>query len=313
MNINVKKQIIVTGGAGFIGINLIKKLIKFRYFPIIIDNLSNSNISQLKKISSKYYFLIRSDINDLNKIYKKIEGFNPQTIIHLAALHYIPFCNKNPEITKKVNVNGTRIILKLAQKIGIKNMIFASSGAVYKNGYKSHKENENLRPLDVYGKSKKMAENFLLKNCKKFNINLIILRFFNIYGNFDLTPHFIPEIIKRIKGSKYVKVGNLNTKRDYLHVDDLTDLFIKILRINKKYIGIYNVGTGHTYSGYDVIRLISSIYNKPIQIIEIEELKRKNDIPVLCANIKKTSNRFHWKPKTILIEGLKKMIYDKKQ
>ncbi len=87
-----KKQIIVTGGAGFIGTHLVTKLIRLGYFPIVIDNFSNSITSKLKTISKNDYFLVRSDINDANKILKKIKDYTPQTIIHLAAMHYIPFC-----------------------------------------------------------------------------------------------------------------------------------------------------------------------------------------------------------------------------
>ncbi|HOX10757.1 MAG TPA: NAD(P)-dependent oxidoreductase [Candidatus Moranbacteria bacterium] len=313
MSKNNKNQIIVTGGVGFIGINLVKKLIKLGYFPIIIDNFSNSNIHQLKTISKNDYFLIRSDINNVRNILKKIEGIFPQTIIHLAALHYIPFCTKNPTKTKMVNVNGTKSIFEIVRKKKIRHMIFTSSGAVYKPSRKAHKEKDVLQPIDIYGKTKKEAEEFLFKECKQYRINLTILRLFNIYGKYDLTPHFIPEIIKRIEKASHIKVGNLNTERDYLYVDDLVEVFIKILKMKKNQNGIFNIGTGKAHKGIEIIELISLIAKKQIQLIENSTLKRKNDRPILCADIKKTLNVLHWKPKHNLKNGLAKLLYENSQ
>jgi UDP-glucose 4-epimerase len=306
-----KKQIIVTGGAGFIGTHLVTKLIRLGYFPIVIDNFSNSITSKLKTISKNDYFLVRSDINDANKILKKIKDYTPQTIIHLAAMHYIPFCIENPIKTKIVNVNGTKAIFKIVKEKKIKNIIFASSGAVYKPNFKAHKEKEELQPIDVYGKTKKVAEKYLLKKCKQHHINLVILRLFNIYGKYDLTPHFIPEIIKRLEKASCIKVGNLNTERDYLYIDDLVEVIIKILSARKKIPNdIFNIGTGKKYKGIDVIKLISSIRNKQIQLIESQSLLRKSDRPVLCADIKKVSKALSWEPKYDLKGGLKRMLYD---
>lgn len=308
---NNKKQIIVTGGVGFIGINLVIELIRFGYFPIIIDNFSNSNIFQLQTISKNNYFLIRSDINKINKISEKIKGFSPQTIIHLAALHYIPFCIKNPAKTKIVNVDGTKNIFKIAKENKIKNIIFASSGAVYKPSSKAHKEEEKLCPIDIYGKTKKEAENFLLKKCEQHQINLTILRLFNIYGRYDITPHFIPELIKRLKKTNYIKVGNLNTERDYLYVDDLVRVFIKILMMKNWPNNIFNIGTGKAYKGFEVIDLISAIKKRKIKLIESSKLMRKSDRPVLRANIVKASKILNWTPRYELREGLKRILYDK--
>jgi UDP-glucose 4-epimerase len=301
-------QIIITGGAGFIGINLVKKLIKLGYFPIIIDNLSNSNISELKNIPKNSYYLIKSDINNENEILKELEVFSPKILIHLAALHYIPFCIKNPLKTRAVNIQGTKNIFKISMQKKIQDIIFTSSGAVYKPSYKAHKEEDKLQPIDIYGKTKKEAEEFLLKNCKKYKINLTILRLFNIYGKFDLTPHFIPEIIKRLKRTENLKVGNLKTKRDYLYIDDLLDVFIKILTIKDYSYNILNIGTGNTCDGAEVIKLISSIKKKNIQIIEDISLLRKTDRPILCADIKKVSKILNWIPRYGLKKGLEKLL-----
>jgi UDP-glucose 4-epimerase len=311
---NIKKQIIVTGGLGFIGLSLVKKLIKKNYYPIIIDDLSNANLETLKKIPKSKYFLIKSDVLNLKEITKKIEGFSPNVIIHLAAIHYIPYCFKNPVKVINTNVLGTESMLQLASKISIDKFIFISSAAVYKPSNKAHKENDVLKPIDVYGLSKKKAEKVVMGFCNKNNIKYTILRLFNVYGSNDLTPHFIPAILKATKNSKKIKVGNIDTFRDYIYVEDVTDIIYKIMSEKLKN-SVYNIGTGINFSGRKIIQMIEAISNKKLLIRESHELLRKTDRKYLLSNIAKISNAYHWRPKFSIKKGLKAIIddYDRKR
>ncbi len=140
----MKKQILITGGFGFIGRHLVEKLIDNNFFPIIIDDLSNANKNILKNFSKNSFVFIRASINDKEKIINKIKNFYPEILIHLAAIHHIPYCLKNPQETKRINVEGTKNVLEIAHIIGIGKFIFSSSAAVYKPNNKECEETSKL-------------------------------------------------------------------------------------------------------------------------------------------------------------------------
>ena len=307
----MKKQLLISGGAGFIGIHLIKKLIKNNYHPIVIDNFSNANIDIIKKIPKKLYTLIKTDIKKTSLILNKIEKFTPEAMIHLAAIHYIPFCIKNPDETLRINVEGTRSALKIAKVKQIRKFVFSSSAAVYKPSEKQHNENSKVLPIEIYGKTKYSSEKIIIKFCKENKINYTILRLFNVYGPHDLTPHFIPSLIKRIKQSNCIEIGNLETKRDYIYIDDLIDLLLKITKNNIILNEIFNVGTGNSMSGKEVVDLISKLKKTKIVLKKEKKLQRKNDRKLLEANIDKVKKFYHWKPKHSFSKGLKKILYEK--
>jgi len=155
-----QKQILITGGLGFVGHHLVKRLVEKKYFPIIIDNSSNGSFYQLSNIPKQKYIFIKADIRNFKKIQKVISKFNPDIIIHLAALHFIPFCNRHPKDTLNINLKGTTNLLKIAMKSRINKFIFASTAAVYSPSESKHTEISVLKPSDIYGKSKKDSVNF---------------------------------------------------------------------------------------------------------------------------------------------------------
>lgn len=209
------KQIVVTGGLGFIGHHLVRRLMSNGYFPIIIDNFSNSNREFLRHTPVSKFFFIRSEISDFKKIKNKLKRFTPQAVIHLAAIHFIPFCNLHPFQTFVTNIIGTHTILEIAVKMKIKNFLFASSADVYKHMRRPLREYDPVEPLNIYGLSKKFGEELVHFYSKKFKIRHNILRLFNVYGTDDITPHFIPAILSQLRMSNKIQVGNLDSVRDY--------------------------------------------------------------------------------------------------
>src|SRR3989338_5665039 len=242
-----ESSIIVTGGLGFLGFHLTKKLINAGYYPIVIDDLSNSNKERLSEFSDKITF-IKSDICDEKIILSKIKSkkLKPKIIIHLAAKHFIPDCIKDPDETMRVNVEGTRSILEIGLKLKIKKVIFASSAAVYKSSKKKHKESDALKHADIYGLSKITSEEVISSYSRKYGFKYLILRLFNIYGPGDLTPHLIPSLAYRFKHDNFIRVGNTNTLRDYVYVDDVADAFLLGVKKNNQFTKnmVYNVGSG---------------------------------------------------------------------
>jgi UDP-glucose 4-epimerase len=304
----MQKQVIVTGGAGFIGHHLIKKLISKNYYPIIIDNFFNANFLNLKSLPANKYSLIKLDITNPN-IENELKAFKPKVIVHLAALHYIPYCISHPQDTINVNIQGTKNILKIANKLNIKKFVFSSSAAIYKPNNEPHKENDAVGPIDIYGQTKMKAEKIIKNFCTKNKIQFYILRFFNVYGKGNLTPHLIPSLLKKIKKSNTIRIGNLDTYRDYIYVDDVIDAILKIIekesKINEH---IFNIGTGSGHSGKDILSIIESILNKTIKFVKDKNLMRKNDRKHLIANTNKMKKYYNWQSTISLENGLKEVI-----
>lgn len=301
----MKKHIIITGGLGFIGSHLIEKLVEQKYYPIIVDDFSNVDLNNLKNFSKRKFYILKNGINETDLLIKKLAKYTATTIIHLAAIHYIPYCVKNPKKVLEINVRGTRSILEISKNIGIKKIIFASSAAIYRPKKNPHRENDELKPVDIYGKSKLEAEKLIQES----KINYTILRLFNVYGDGDLTPHLIPSLLQRILNSNEIKIGNIDTLRDYIYIDDVVNAIIKVLILpsivsNK----IYNIGTGMGYSGKDILNEIEKILSKKNTIVKDKNLIRKKDRKVLIADIKKINRDLSWMPKIPFNQGIKELL-----
>lgn len=305
----MKKQIIITGGLGFIGQHLVKRLIKEKFYPIIIDDLSVGKLENLKTLPKSKYTFIKCDITKGKKLEQKLTNFKPETIIHLAAVHFIPYCNENPLRAVLVNTFGTQVLLNIALKKKIKNFLFASSGAVYKPSLHSHTEKDPLEPVDIYGVSKKLAEEIIQFYSKTTNLKFIILRLFNIYGLNDSNLHIIPLFLSQLKKSNEIRVGRLDTFRDYIYINDVIEALIKILRSSKRFNNsVYNIGAGKKYSGYSLIKIISKITKKKILTYKDQYLIRKIDRKVLLSDTTKFSRTYFWSPKYNIYQGLKELI-----
>lgn len=295
MNLNGKK-IILTGGAGFVGSNLINHLLKENSDILVLDNF----------FSGKKEFLPSEiDYKDVDirskEIHNIFHNFNPDMIIHLAAIHYIPYCNDNPEETFDVNVIGTRNVLEASKDI---DFFFASSAAVYPP-IDDFISEDMVGPIDIYGKTKLISEYLV----RLYSENAIIGRFFNIYGPNETNPHLIPEIIEQIKkGENEIELGNLTPKRDYIHVNDICESIIALLKVKKP--DIYNIGTGKEFSVHEIVNIIIKIINKDIKIIQNENRKRNVEREHLLANIDKLIETTGFKPGTNIENGLQKLLED---
>ena len=304
------KTILIIGGAGFIGSNLAKKLFCQGYQIIIYDNFSSGQLTNLSTVKNNIK-IIKGDILDYRKLNHCILKYQPDIIFHLAAIHYIPDCDKNPEKTHRVNVDGTHNILKIITALKINPFfIFISSAAVYKNSKKSLAETDKTQPICIYGKTKLLGEKIIKQLCFKKEIPFIIIRLFNVYGPNDKTPHVIPKIISQLKRkSAVITLGNLQPKRDFIYVDDVSDALSNLLAHKPKNI-IYNLGTGKEYSIKNIVEKVAKLLEdkKELKILSKNDLQRKIERFNLKADINKIKKEFHWKPKVDIDQGIKLLL-----
>jgi len=303
------KNILVTGGAGYIGSHIIEILIKKNKNVFIIDNLTTG----YKKLINKKAKFFKLDILNTKKLKRIIEKYNIDSIIHLAANLIIGEGERQPKKYYKNNVKGTQSVLDSIKKTKVKNLLFSSTAAVYKDGMYRVTENSIVKPKSVYGKSKLRAENLIKSKCKKLGINYGILRYFNIvgasssgkYGLINISDHlfknFSTQVMKkkpilRIYGTDY-KTPDGTCIRDFIHVSDIAEIHEKVLNkvnnLNKSII--LNCGYNQGISVLQVAKEFKNQSKKKVEIIKVR--KRPGDLGKIIASNTKLNNFIKWKPK----------------
>lgn len=303
------KNILITGGAGYIGSHVAEILINKKKNIFIIDNLSTG----FQKLLNKKAHFINLNILNTSKLKKIIIKNKIDSVIHLAASLSIGAGEKYPKLYYKNNVLGTRSLLRACNNSLVKNFIFSSTAAVYKEGQKIVSEKSKVNPKSVYGKTKLIAEKQIILNCKKMKINYGILRYFNVCGASSsgkigiiskgdhLFKNISAEVLKKkplikIYGNDY-NTPDGTAIRDFIHVSDLAEVHYQVLRkISKtKKSKILNCGYNRGLSVKEVIEEFKKQIKRPIKIKF--QKRRPGDMEILISNNKYLKKLINWKPK----------------
>ena len=306
---NKKQNILVTGGAGYIGSHIVELLVKTKANIIIVDNLVTGH----KKLLNKKAIFINEDIRNKIKITQIINDYEIYSIIHLAGSLNVSEAEKNKKKYYKNNVEGTLNLINSCKYTSVKNIIFSSSCAIYGNVKGAVNEKKKPNPQGYYALTKYKAEEIIKKSSKKYNYKYGILRYFNVagaspsgkIGEIETSHgHLIKNIaIQSLKKKPVISIyGNdYKTKdgtcvRDYVHVSDLANVHIKALKyINKNSKSlILNCGYGKPYSVLDIANVLKK-KNKNTQIIY--KNRRPGDIAKVYSNTKKSNKILKLKPK----------------
>lgn len=310
-------NILVTGGAGYIGSHVVKELLRKNHKVIVYDNLE---LGHLEAVDKKARLIIGnlSESEKLGAVFKENEI---DVVIHFAAYTNIGESVENPEKYLKNNFKNTAILLNEMIKYNCKKFIFSSSCAVFGDSTRIPiTEDLPKKPINPYGESKLLVENLLQQYQYKHQLKFIALRYFNAAGasedgsigeDHDPETHLIPLILKTALGQREnIKIFGTNYKtkdgtciRDYIHVLDLVEAHILALENIDKKSGFYLLGSGKGFSVREVIEACKEITKKEIKIIEAE--RRPGDPPILVAENKKIMFELGWKPKH---SDLKKII-----
>jgi UDP-glucose 4-epimerase len=303
------KNILITGGAGYIGSHVAEILINKKKKIFIIDNLS----SGFKKLLNKKAHFINLNILNTSKLKKIIIHNKIDSVIHLAASLIISVGETHPKLYYKNNVLGTKSLLRACNNSLVKNFIFSSTAAVYKEGQKIVSEKSKVNPKSVYGKTKLLAEKHIILDCKKMKINYGILRYFNVCGAsssgkigiISKGDHLFKNISSEVMKKKpVIKIyGNdYNTPdgtaiRDFIHVSDLAEVHYQVLqKISKtKKSKILNCGYNRGLSVKEVIEEFKKQIKRPISVKF--QNRRAGDMEILISNNKYLKKLINWKPK----------------
>ena len=302
-------NILVTGGAGYIGSHIVEQLIKNKENIIILDNL----VTGYKKLINKKAKFVKADIKNKSKITKIIKDYNISSIIHLAAYLNVSEAENNKKKYYQNNIIGTKNLLEACKNSNVENIIFSSSCSIYGDVKGSVNENRKANPQGYYAYTKYKSEELIKKFSKQNKFNYGILRYFNVAGaspsgkigeieksHGHLIKNLAIESLKKkpkikIFGDDYITRDG-TCIRDYVHVSDLADIHIKglkYLKDNQKSF-VLNCGYGNGYS----VKQIVNIFKKIKKGVEVQYQKRRSgDIAQVYANTKKFKKILMWRPK----------------
>jgi len=305
------KKVIVTGGSGFIGSNLIKFLTKKNYFVINIDNLSYSaNPYNLKTLEKRNYKFFKIDINNKNKIIKILKKFKPEAIFNLAAETHVDRSIDNPINFINSNIMGVFNLLEAIRKYLSKSnkkikLVHISTDEVYGDIKVGKRSNEKFtyNPSSPYSASKASADHLIKSYIRTFKIPAIISNCCNNYGPSQFPEKLIPKLIYNIINNKPLPIyGRGKNSREWIHVDDHCEALLKIFR-NGKIGESYNVGTNQNIKNINLAKKLLSIYKSKSKIKFVKD--RPGHDFRYALDSKKIRKKLKWKPKISLDKGLK--------
>jgi len=300
----MQKNVLVTGGAGFIGSHLVDRLLADGTHVTVLDNFSTGRPQNLAHCKDEIE-LIEADICDFNNIKMYFEGRD--IVFHLAALADIVPSIVNPRSYYSSNVMGTMNVVEAARLAGVKKLVYTASSSCYgvpPEGCYPTSESAPIDPQYPYALTKYLGEETVLHWGKVYDLPVIALRLFNVYGPRSRTSGtygavFGVFLAQKLDGKPYTVVGDGEQTRDFIFVSDVADAFAAAGYSDLKR-GVFNVGTSNPQS---VNKLVSLLGGEKIHIP-----KRPGEPDSTWADISKIQNQLGWSPKISFEEGVAKIL-----
>jgi len=305
-------KICVTGGAGFIGSNIVKRLLNDGHTVIVVDNLETGKMENINEFSANPNFkFIHASIVDAEQMKNALNGVD--FVFHHAALVDVVESIKDPTKTYETNVVGTLNVLNESADAGVKKVIFASSCAIYEDNQLAVKEDAEIDAQSPYAISKILGESMINNFCKERNLKSVVLRYFNVYGpRQNISSGYtavIPKFIQSaLRGEELQIHGSGEQTRDFVFVEDVVDANILAMQNSEVGAGeVFNIGSGKAINinelAEKIIELTGSNESKTVHVEQRED-NRMNSL----ADISAAEDVLKFKPKYSIEDGLKKTI-----
>jgi UDP-glucose 4-epimerase len=304
-------NVLVTGGAGFIGSHTVDALLNAGVSTWIIDDLSTGSLANLRqwKNEPKFHFRRATILN-----YKLLEHLarRVDAIIHLGAVVSPLLSIHRPEVVNRVNVSGTVNVLRAAVAQEVNRIVFASSSSVYGDARAARVgEDDQLNPITPYGASKLAAEKYCQTFCTAYGIAEISLRYFNVYGERQSANPYSGVIAIFTKallhGQRPIIYGDGRQTRDFVHVSDVVSANLLALQSKQALGQAFNIGTGHATSIAELYKTLAQMLKRQ-HIRPIFKRARTGDIRRSCANLQRTCSTLAFEPKVTLRSGLAQLV-----
>ncbi|MFH0820044.1 MAG: NAD(P)-dependent oxidoreductase [bacterium] len=301
-----RKKILVTGATGFVGANLVNRLVKenFEVHVIIRKDSNKWRLGDLEDLEEH-----RIDLLDFENLEKTVEKIKPEIIFHLAAVSVFSGIESDEDQLIKTNLFGAINLIRATRPINYQCFINTGSGAEYGLNNEIRKETDLCQPVSVYGIAKLAATQYASLEAKRYNKPILTLRLFSPYGPYDNQKRLISDNIIKALQNQNLELANPDAVRDYIYIDDVIDLYLKtISRVNDFKGEVFNVGSGNQSTSKEVIDKIIKITDSQSKDWWDKISSSPWDTKVWQADISKTRTAFDWRPKHNLEEGLKKTI-----
>ncbi len=309
MNQLTDKKIFVTGGAGFIGFHLCKKLADLTSNLTIYDNLSSGKLGNVKDVPKAKF--LKANILNTKKLYATEKA---DLIYHLAAQVVVPYSMENPTEDFDTNARGTLNVLEKARKDDAQ-VIFASSAAVYGNPTKfPTPESYGFNPFSCYGLSKVVGEQYCKMYMTQYGLDITIFRFANVYGSrcHGVIHDFLDKLEKNPE--KLEIIGTGLQSRDFVHVSDVVDALVLAATRENAIGGTFNLGVGKTTKIIDLAKMILNILGLSGKtVVTTTNVSWQGDIDTIWFDITKAQKELQWTPRVRLEDNLREIIRERKK
>jgi UDP-glucose 4-epimerase len=300
----VSTRILVVGGAGFVGSHLVERLVTTGARVEIVDNLVRGRREWLPSDASFH----QADIRDQSSLQRIVGQVRPDVVFHLAALHFIPQVDGAPELAWEVNVEGTRNLLVALLPCAPQTLLFASTAAVYPDRAGPIAESCQAGPIDLYGKTKVEGERLVAQFETDTGTKSLIARIFNVIGRRETNPHVVPELVDQLRqGSSRVRLGNLNTRRDYTDAVDVAEALCRLIEPTVRH-RIFNVGSGRGVSAAELVETCEEILGRRIAVEVDPGRLRAQDRRELVAEVGLLRDTTGWLPRRPLRRTLAELL-----
>jgi UDP-glucuronate 4-epimerase len=306
-------RVLVTGGAGFIGSHLVEKLLAAGHEVVILDDFNDFYDPQIKHANiagfAKDVTVCHVDLRDSESVRSFFHREKVDAIAHLAARAGVRPSIQHPQLYYDTNVTGTLHLLEAARVTGVERFILASSSSVY-GAAKTipFSEDEHLtQTLSPYAATKVAAEFLCSTYSHLYNLRVVALRYFTVYGPRQRPDLAIHQFTRRIyAGQPIDQFGDGSTRRDYTYIDDVIQGTLAALQYEGALFDIFNLGESQTIQLKDLIAAIENALEKSARINQLPE--QPGDMPLTCADISKARRLLGYKPTTPLSDGLPRFI-----
>lgn len=302
------KKVIVFGGAGFVGSQLVRNLLRHGSKVIVFDNFIHGTKENLEDIKGEIEVVV-GDVLDTWKLSQSFRDYTPDFAFDLVAETYVPTVYSAVKRTLSTNIEGTMNILMASHQFGIERLLYVSTTELYGSARTERiSEDHQLDPFNTYAVTKMAADRLCFTMHKEHDIPLVMARFFNSYGPRETEPYVIPDIISQFAKHEWVELGNVNAKRDFTYVEESAEALIMLIESDVPDGEAVNVGSGITHSVKEIAEKVAKTMGRPLDIRIDPKRFRAHDIDIFSADNAKLKKYTGWEPKIDMDDGLKRTI-----
>ena len=300
-------RVLITGGLGFVGSACVERFVNAGHDVEVFDDGSRGNI---RNVDASRVRWIQGRLGDLEALSAAVGDGGFDAVVHLAAMHFIPDCNRDPQACLRTNVVGTENLLAACAAAGVPRVVAASSMAVYPISDEATKESDPVGPYDVYGESKVANEMQISRWAREqAGRTAVAVRLSNAYGPRETNPHVIPEILAQLAvGARSLQLGNTTPYRDYVHVDDVAAGLLALVETDlEPGYHVFNLGSGVERSVDGILEVLAELIGHEITTNIDPERVRVVERMHLLPDISALTGATGWRPVVDFRDGMRRM------